>query len=250
MSSALWSSLSFVLCGLYLTWPALRAQHQPGPAVASVEIDADRVEGQISPVLYGQFDEFMFEGVKRGLTAELIRDRSFDEAPNAIGLPRFWEREPDDRNDDPGLHFHWDDAVYYPTRHEFMSERTEHSLRVNLAEDDGQRRGIRQGGIPIRQGLLTMAICGSGPMCSRLASMLRWKRTGPAGKPTRLRRSMMFSEIGRNTTIKLAINEWNTSSPVPSQHSMESALYAVRLMNVFERSDIVAMSAVSDMVNG
>src|SRR2546430_9970372 len=95
----------------------------------------------------------MFEGVKRGLTAELIRDRSFDEAPNAIGLPRYWEREPDDRNDDPGLHFHWDDAVYYPTRHEFMSERTEHSLRVNLAEDDGQRRGIRQGGIPIRQGL-------------------------------------------------------------------------------------------------
>src|SRR2546429_85706 len=153
MSLALWSSLSFVLCGLYLTWPALRAQHQPGPAVAAVEIDADRVEGQISPVLYGQFDEFMFEGVKRGLTAELIRDRSFDEAPNAIGLPRYWEREPDDRNDDPGLHFHWDDAVYYPTRHEFMSERTEHSLRVNLAEDDGQRRGIRQGGIPIRQGL-------------------------------------------------------------------------------------------------
>src|SRR5256884_152202 len=153
MSLALWSSFSFVLCGLYLNWLSLRAQHQPGPAIAAVEIDADRVEGQTSPVLYGQFDEFMFEGVKRGLTAELIRDRSFDEAPNAIGLPRYWEREPDDRNDDPGLHFHWDDAVYYPTRHEFMSERTEHSLRVNLAEDDGQRRGIRQGGIPIRQGL-------------------------------------------------------------------------------------------------
>jgi alpha-N-arabinofuranosidase len=31
---------------------------------------------------------------------------------------------------------------------------------------------------------------------------------------------------------------------------MESALYAARLMNAFERSDIVAMSAVSDMVNG
>jgi len=31
---------------------------------------------------------------------------------------------------------------------------------------------------------------------------------------------------------------------------MESALYAARLMNVFERSDIVAMSAVSDFVNG
>src|SRR5258708_20656581 len=40
------------------------------------------------------------------------------------------------------------------------------------------------------------------------------------------------------------------SLPLPRQHSMESALYAARLMNVFERSDIVAMSAVSDMVNG
>jgi hypothetical protein len=55
-------------------------------------------------MLYGQFDEFMFEGVKRGLTAELIRDRSFEEGPIAVGLPRNWERDPDDRNDDPGLH--------------------------------------------------------------------------------------------------------------------------------------------------
>ena len=60
----------------------------------------------------------------------------------------------------------------------------------------------------------------------------------------------LIRDLVPGRTIKLAINEWNTSSPVPSQHSMESALYAVRLMNVFERSDIVAMSAVSDMVNG
>ena len=39
--------------------------------------------------------------------------------------------------------------------------------------------------------------------------------------------------------------------PLPRQHSMESALYAARLMNVFERSgDLVAMTAVSDLVNG
>ena len=50
--------------------------------------------------------------------------------------------------------------------------------------------------------------------------------------------------------IKLSINEWNTALPLPRQHSMESALYAARLMNVFERSDIVAMTAVSDLVNG
>jgi hypothetical protein len=40
-------------------------------------IDAAKVEGEISPTLYGQFDEFMFEGVKGGLSAELVRDRSF-----------------------------------------------------------------------------------------------------------------------------------------------------------------------------
>src|ERR1700724_4336304 len=144
---ALRLSFTLVLFGVYfLNRPVLRAQDQQDPVSATIDIDADRVEGQISPMLYGQFDEFMFEGVKRGLTAELIRDRSFDEAPNAIGLPRDWGREPDDRNDDPGLHFWWDDAVYYPTHQEFTSERAEHSLRVDLSEDDGQRRGIRQGG--------------------------------------------------------------------------------------------------------
>jgi alpha-N-arabinofuranosidase len=51
--------------------------------------------------------------------------------------------------------------------------------------------------------------------------------------------------------IKLIVNEWNSVLPMPRQHSMESALYAARLMNVFERSgDVVAMTAVSDLVNG
>jgi alpha-N-arabinofuranosidase len=60
----------------------------------------------------------------------------------------------------------------------------------------------------------------------------------------------VMRELVPGRTIRLAINEWNTALPLPRQHSMESALYAARLMNVFERSDIVAMSAVSDMVNG
>ena len=60
----------------------------------------------------------------------------------------------------------------------------------------------------------------------------------------------VMRELVPSRTIRLAINEWNTALPLPRQHSMESALYAARLMNVFERSDIVAMSAVSDMVNG
>jgi len=153
-AKALHLSFSLTLCGIcFLNQPVLRAQDRRDSLPARIDIHADRIEGQISPVLYGQFDEFMFEGVKRGLTAELIRDRSFDEAPNAIGLPRDWEREPDDRNDDPGLHFRWDEAVYYPIRQEFTPERAEHSLRMDLAEDDGQRRGIHQVGLPLRRGL-------------------------------------------------------------------------------------------------
>ena len=122
-------------------------------ATASITIQGDNVEGHLSPLLYGQFDEFMFEGVKFGLHAEMIRDRSFEDAPNAIGLPRYWERDPDDRNDDSASHFHWDDSVSYPSSRGFTSESVEHSLRVSIDNDDGQRRGIRQGGFPVRQGL-------------------------------------------------------------------------------------------------
>jgi alpha-N-arabinofuranosidase len=147
-------SLVLILCGVYFFSHAVRGAQSRGDSLpASIDIHADQVEGEISSTLYGQFDEFMFEGVKRGLTAELIRDRGFDEAADAIGLPRDWGREPDDRNDDPGLHFGWDDGVYYPSGHDFPRERAEHSLRVELSEEDGQRHGIHQSGIPIRRGI-------------------------------------------------------------------------------------------------
>ena len=84
------------------------------PARASVTIDAGSAQGTISPLLYGQFLEFMFEGVKCGLTAELIRDRGFEAAPNAIGLPRDWSRYPDDRNDDYATELPLGRGVAYP----------------------------------------------------------------------------------------------------------------------------------------
>jgi alpha-N-arabinofuranosidase len=60
-----------------------------------------------------------------------------------------------------------------------------------------------------------------------------------------------IAELAPARDIKLIINEWNTALPVPRQHTMESALYGARLMNVFERSgDLVEMTAVSDLVNG
>ena len=50
---------------------------------------------------------------------------------------------------------------------------------------------------------------------------------------------------------RLAINEWGLDLPESQQYSILSALYAARLMNVFERkSDLIGMSAVSDLVNG
>ena len=94
--------------------------------------------------------EFMFEGIKRGLQAELIRDRSFEETPNVIGLSRYWERYPDDRNDDYALSFTWDDQFPYPSR---KNETKEHSLRVKAGDGVIQRHGIYQSRIPIRAGL-------------------------------------------------------------------------------------------------
>jgi alpha-N-arabinofuranosidase len=61
----------------------------------------------------------------------------------------------------------------------------------------------------------------------------------------------MIRELAAGRDIKLAVNEWNTTFSLPQQHSMQSAVYAGRLMNVFERTgDVVQMSAVSDLVNG
>ena len=44
---------------------------------ARITIDAAKVEGQVARASYGQFVEFMYEGVKGGLAAELVRNRGF-----------------------------------------------------------------------------------------------------------------------------------------------------------------------------
>src|SRR6266436_5108374 len=148
MQTSHWQfSLTLLLCCLSVGSPAQER------ATASLAIDAATVENTVSPTLYGQFAEFMFEDIKGGLYAELIRDRGFDEAPNALGLPRYWERDPDDRNDDDALHFAWDASVYSPARSDASTLPAQHSLQVNIARDEGHRRGIRQGSIPIRKGI-------------------------------------------------------------------------------------------------
>ena len=125
---------------------------------ARVTIDARRVENRISPLLYGQFLEFMYEGIKRGLQAELIRNRSFEEPPNIIGLSRYWERYPDDRNDDYALAFGWDEEVAYAPQQKLKvntreRETKQHSERVQAGDGVIERHGIYQSGIPVKAGL-------------------------------------------------------------------------------------------------
>ena len=120
---------------------------------ATLAINADKVENVISPSLYGQFAEFMFQDIKGGLHAELVRDRGFDEQPNALGLPRYWERDPDDRNDDGGLRFAWDADAYLPVNGDKNTLASQHSLRVDVHSEFEQRRGVRQGWIPVRAGI-------------------------------------------------------------------------------------------------
>jgi alpha-L-arabinofuranosidase len=129
-----------------LIWSLTPARSQ----TATLKIDANKIENVISPLLYGQFAEFMYQDIKGGLSAELIRDRGFDEQPNALGLPRYWERDPDDRNDDAAMHFAWDADMYLPAESDQNTLPSQHSLGVEIRGTDSQRRGIHQGWIPIR----------------------------------------------------------------------------------------------------
>jgi alpha-N-arabinofuranosidase len=121
---------------------------------ARIVIDATQVEGQIDTRLYGQFLEFMYEGIKGGLSAELLRNRGFEEAPNAIGLSRHWERYPDDRNDDYGLSFGWDAEVARPVSGDFFEVKpAQHALRVDVGGGIVARHGAYQPRVPVRAGV-------------------------------------------------------------------------------------------------
>ena len=141
-----------IRCALLVAAGTAAAQvHAQPPRPASIEIDAGASQGPISPLLYGQFAEFMFEGVKGGLHAELIRNRSFEELPNASGLSRHWERYPDDRNDDYAISFGWDAGAAYPNTAPAEGLIGGHSLRVELRPGVIARHGVHQGRVPVKQ---------------------------------------------------------------------------------------------------
>jgi alpha-N-arabinofuranosidase len=143
--------LLLVLC-LLVAFHAVTAQTTQR---AAITIDARKIENRISPLLYGQFLEFMYEGIKGGLHAELIRNRSFEEPPNVVGLSRYWDRYPDDRNDDYALAFKWEDQFAYPQQRKIKieNEAKEHSLRVQAGDGVIPRHGVYQPRIAIRSGV-------------------------------------------------------------------------------------------------
>ncbi len=149
MARALFALMTLVTATVTL------AARPPSPAAPAVRItiDAGAVQGHISKTLYGQFAEFMFEDIKRGLHAELIRNRGFEESPNAIGLSRYWERNPDDRIDDYGIAYGWDDKVAYPDTSHVEGLINGHSLRIEVRQGNTPRHGVHQTGIPVRQGV-------------------------------------------------------------------------------------------------
>src|SRR5262245_8835632 len=116
MKKIIYRTLIAILAGMPIVYtapiPEPDALEQSG--TAAITIDATKVEGQISPILYGQFAEYMCDNRRRGLHAEVNRNRSFEESPNDSGLSRYCERYPDDRNDDYGLAFQWDEQLAYP----------------------------------------------------------------------------------------------------------------------------------------
>jgi alpha-L-arabinofuranosidase len=130
------------------------SQSSTRPAhTADIAIEASSIDGPISPLLYGQFLEFMFEGIKGGLHAELLRNRGFEEEGGANGLPRFWERYPDDRIDDYSMALHRDNVVAYPDAVPSDGTTGGHSLRVQLKPGVVLRHGVYQAREPVRQGL-------------------------------------------------------------------------------------------------
>ena len=70
-----------------------------------IRVDASKRVNRISPLLYGHFAEFMFEDIKSGLWAELLRNRAFEDRAPRPSVAHYWERYPDNRNDDYSLIF-------------------------------------------------------------------------------------------------------------------------------------------------
>jgi alpha-L-arabinofuranosidase len=130
------------------------AMAQKDVRTASIHIDVSRVENHVSPRMYAGFVEMMAEDVKRGLTAEMLLDRSFEQPTDYLGLPAHWQLEPDERNDNVGaIKFVQTTDDAYP-RMDQATNTPNHSLKITLTPGDitDMRRGLSQGRLSVRAG--------------------------------------------------------------------------------------------------
>jgi alpha-N-arabinofuranosidase len=119
---------------------------------ASIAVHTRQPEGAISPLIYGQFLEYMFGCIKGGLHAELLQGRGFEESANAIGLPRHWERYPDDRNDG-GVRFVPDETVHFPPNRPGVISPLGPMPALRVETHALGRFGLFQPRIAVRQGM-------------------------------------------------------------------------------------------------
>ncbi|HVG59494.1 MAG TPA: alpha-L-arabinofuranosidase C-terminal domain-containing protein [Hyalangium sp.] len=143
----------FIGALLCAAWSCMASAQSPVPASSQITIDATQAQGPVSRYLHGQFIEYMFQGIKEGLDAELIRNRSFEGTADEIGITRSWWRDPDTRNDDFRIRFKQSTEHHGPplTDSDPPVDRklNGHSLQVVITEDDGQRHGIHQRDLPV-----------------------------------------------------------------------------------------------------
>ena len=144
-------SLARALCALTLAAAGLPLI---GQQPATIHVDPAHVLGHVQSRMYASFVEMMAEDVKRGMTAEMLLDRSFEQSTDYLGLPASWQLEPDERNDNVGaIKFTQvtDDA--YP-RIDDATKLPNHSLRITLNPGDitDERRGLSQGRLSVRAG--------------------------------------------------------------------------------------------------
>jgi len=124
---------------------------QEAPSPATIRVDVSQRLNPISPLLYGHFAEFMFEDIKGGLWAELVMNRGFEVTAPPPSAAQYWERYPDNRNDDyvfflGGEEWSISEAGYPPT----VPNRAQVLI---CRRDDLQAHGIYQDQIPLRKGV-------------------------------------------------------------------------------------------------
>ena len=71
-----------ILLIIFVVFISIQKNSAQENLLSNVSIDTKKVDGLTSPMLYGQFMEFMFEGIKRGLFAGLVRYRGFENTPD------------------------------------------------------------------------------------------------------------------------------------------------------------------------